>query len=347
MERLKSIIQNPKILLISFLFLIVPVMIILLALFKTTKRPEPRKTFATPTPIQLEEPKKEVPAPNIQTPPNLLINRLRDVSFQISGGSFPTQLKLYKTTPRPIESQKANSIAASLTFKKEPEKRISQTDTVLVWQDGLRQLIVHLETGTVEFFNPQSSSSLIINSPQEAMIKASDFLKTFNPYSESLSPDPQNISYYLSSPGDLKKTKNFEEADTFDIPFIQKVDNLPVYAQFGSSARAHAWVNKTGNIVRVSLRTQEIPLAEGTGQIISFDEAKKKIIEGEGTIVLYGEEYQGEPLPPPIKTTFASALLAYLKDSLNNSLYPIFVFSGIALVNDTEIKIMAYLPALK
>jgi len=347
MDKIRSIMRSPKVLLILFLFLVVPVMVLLLSLLKPAVPIRGARDFLSPTPVPLKIPEgEEIPMPTIQTPPNLLINRLRDISFQIPDQSYPTRVKLYKTAPTPIDPQRAEEIADSLLFKNEPLKRVTQADTILSWTNEQGQLIFYLGTGNMEYFSSQSNTSLPLNSPQEAMVRAKDFLKTFSPYSKSLDPAPSDVSYYLSSPGDLKKVEDFNEGDTIDVPFVQKVNGLPIYAQFGSGARTHVWINKAGGIIKVSLKTQEALIAEGESQILSFDEAKRKIEEGEGTIVLYGEAYHGNSLPPPTTTTFSSARLAYLKDA-SNFLYPIFVFSGIATVEGAEEKIVVYLPAIK
>lgn len=349
MDRLKTIINNPKVLLALFVFLVIPVVILLLSLLKIAKPQKPGEALPTPTQIPLKIPEgEEIPTPIIQMPPNVLINMLRDVSFQFPDQSFPAHVKIYKAVPTPIDSFNAQKISESLLFKNAPAKRLTQTDTVLSFKEAQRQLIISLKSGNIEYFNPESKISTEINSSQEAMIAAKDFIKVFSPYSETLDPNPSDISYYLSSAGDLRKLENFNETDILDIPFIQKVNGLTIYAQFGSGTRAHVWIHKEKGIIKVTLKTNEVLAAEGEDQVLSLNEAKNKIEEGAGTIVLYGEDYHGKTLPPPIKTIFTTVKLAYFKDNLTNFLYPIFVFSGTAQTNDGgEEKIIVYLPAAK
>lgn len=348
MDTIRSIVRNPKALLISLLFLVIPIIVLLFALIKPGTPKSGPQDVLPPTAVPLKIPdEEEIPMPTIQIPPNLLINRLRDISFQIPTQSFPSKVKFYKTAPASIDPSEAIKIAGLLLFKNDPQKRIIQADTILSWTNEQGQLIFYLESGNIEYFSSQNRPSPPLNSPQEAMIRAKDFLKTFSPYSESLDPEPSNISYYLSSPGDLKIVEDFNEGDIIDVPFVQKVNGLPIYAQFGSGARAHIWTNKTGDIIKASLKTRETLIAEGESQLISFDTAKKKIEGGEGAIVLYGEGYHGNPLPPPTVTAFSSTRLAYLKDTSTGFLYPIFVFSGTATVEGHKEKIIVYLPAIK
>jgi hypothetical protein len=74
-------------------------------------------------------------------------------------------------------------------------------------------------------------------------------------------------------------------------------------------------------------------------------EAKKKISQGEGIIALYGSG-DFSNLPPPEKTLFTNVVLAYFEDNINNTLYPVFVFEGLATTSSGELKIVVYLPAL-
>jgi hypothetical protein len=354
-DRLKILINNPRFLLGLFVFLAIPVVVLLLSLLIAPRHPDRlRETVPAPTPIPLKIPEnEEIPAPIFQMPPSLLINRLRDISFEFPDQTFPKVVKIYKAIPGAIDPLGAQKMAQALIFNNAPDKRITKTDTILTWKDGQRRLNVHLESGNIEYFNPQGlpvgpgTAPVRVYSPQEVMIAAQDFIRVFSPYSEGLSPSVQDISYYMSGPGAIEEVENFTDGDTFDVPFVQIINNLPIYSQFGSGARARVWFRQDAGVIKVTMRTNEALAAEGERQILTLGEAKRKIEDGEGVIVLYGGKYHGQALPPPTKTVFTHVKLAYFKDNITGFLYPIFIFSGTAAVEDKEERIVVYLLATK
>lgn len=325
-------------------------MILLLALTITKReaRPQIPSSLPTPTPIPLEIPEEAlIPTPRIQSPPNVLINRLRDITFSYGQVSIPRKIKLFKSEPTPVDPVSAKKIASELSFAGEGLTRNTQAGQAVFWQQGTRQIIFYLESGNVEYSSPQTLTPKKDSTLDELIRSSIDFLKIFSTFSEGLAPDPSRVSWFLSGPGELKVAENFEEADIIDIPFVQRVDGLSIFYQFGSNARGHVWINKSNQVLKVSLRSTDRLVGQREEDTLTIDEAERKIIEGQGIIVFYGSPYHEETLPPPLKTDFSRAEVGYLKDNLNNLLYPVFVFEGNAFLEDREGKISVYLPALR
>lgn len=348
MGKIKSLLENPKVIILIFLVILIPVITLLLSLLRPDDKITPKKSYLTPTPIANKIPQDEIiPTPEIKLPPSVIINKLRDVSFQLPPREFPDKLKLFKTTNTQVETEKALEIARLLGFENEPQKRVTQTNTSLSWTENRGQLIFYLESGNIEYLNTDPKQDMVVENSEDAISIAKNALKLLSPYTESLQPDQPNISYYLSSRGDLTKVENFNRADTLEIPFRQNINGIPVFGQYASVAPTHVFIKKRGGLVRISHKNSETITAEGEKNLLSLAEAKERILKGEGTIVLYGQAYHGSELPPPIQTVFNSVELAYFKDSENEFLYPIYVFSGTASVDNRGEKIVVYLPALR
>ncbi len=341
---------NPKILAVVLLFFIVFIIMALLSLFKSPKTSNKNapEVFPTPTlvPIQIPE-GAQIPTPVIKTAPNVLINRLGDVTFGIINKTFPKKVKLYTFTPTAIETVNAQTIARSLLFAT-PGKQLSTNDgQAISFQEGPKSLIFYLGKGNIQYFSGAQVGVRTVGSEKDVIDSAQAFLKTFDSYAQNLSANPSLISYLVGS-GNTRLVSRFEDADYYDVPFSQKINDLTLYVQLANPARAHVLVNKSKQITKATLNTPDILTAVKDVGIISIDDAKNKIIDNEGTIVSYGAGDQFETtLPVPDRTIFVSVELGYLNDNINYTLYPIYIFSGTAFTENQEEKIVVYLPALK
>lgn len=306
-----------------------------------------KESIITPTTVPIRIPAKaQIPAPKIQIPTTVLVNRLGNVSFSLSNNPFPKKTNLYGITPFPISPSNAKIIAQALFFTNEGRLISTNNGNALVYQEGVKNLIFYLEAGNIQYSSSITFGARSALIQEEIIDIAQNYLKKFYPYSQNLTPDPSSTIYFAGT-GDVSEVKKFEDADVYDIPFVRRVSNLPIFAQFGSHAQAHVWIDRSKQIQKLTLNTQDTLTTSQGREIISIDEAKNKIIKGEGTIVSYGSIGQYNALPVPDRTIFTTVDLGYLRDTSNRSLYPIFVFKGSAFANDREEPIVVYLPAFK
>ncbi|HVZ67700.1 MAG TPA: hypothetical protein VG917_05585 [Patescibacteria group bacterium] len=344
MEKLKTL--NPKILAIVLIFFVTFVLILFLSLFIGPKNKNGGQvTLNTPTPAPIQIPEDElIPTPIIQNPVSALTNRLGLVSFSVINITLPKKMNVYGGSPTPIEKSTGTNIAQKLGITTQGKITSTTNGDALSFQDKGKNLIFYLSAGNTQFFNGNATTDKTTGQSLDILSNtARGFMNLFSPISDGLVLDNKNIAFMVGG-GDVESVPTFEEATTLDVPFIATIDSYPLYSQFGSNAQGHVWIDKNGQVLRVTLNTKQTLTASKTVEIFTLEQAKKQIINGSGTIVKYGGD-EDVNLPTPTSTLFTGVNVGYIKDDTSKIIYPIFVFEGVATTNNSTYPIVVYLPA--
>ncbi|HVT00701.1 MAG TPA: hypothetical protein VHE53_00530 [Patescibacteria group bacterium] len=344
MEKIKTI--NPKILLIIFLFLITVILMAFLSLLIGPKRSN--KTIPeslTPTPVQEQIPEDaEIPTPIIQNPASVITNNLGQVSFSVLNLSIPKEMNIYSAEPAPIDQTTADSIAQKLGIETKGKITTTTNGDAMSFSDKSINLIFYLTSGNTQYFNSLASTNQTQGKNLNDLQNTSkNFMDLFSPLSDGLIIDEKNTSFITGS-GDTESVPSFDQATIINIPFIQTVDGLPLYSQFGSNTQGSVSINKNGQILRVILNTKQILLAKKSIPTLTLDAAKKAVINGNAVIAKYGTDNEVS-LPNPQSTLFTKVSLGYLRDTTAKLLYPIFIFEGVATTGGQNYPITIYLTA--
>lgn len=301
----------------------------------------------TPTPQPFTNTNKLQP-PQIKSPSNISTNDLGDVVFSFENPTLPRTAKIYSSSTRPLLESENEKIASRLSFIESPEIRQSTYGNIQIFRDNGRTLSFYPNIGRVEYINtPSSQSASLTPAISELELKAKGALEDLAPYTSHLELDSSGITYYRLG-GDLTQVNTLSDAEILSIPFIYSLAGLTIYGQYGESASADVWINKGGEILKITVRNANSIQNEQTVDLISIEDAKTKVLSGDGIITRLGEQYHAPTTITTISTVNLSGVsLAYLRDSSQEILSPILVFKGLAQTSVGEEEIILYLPAVK
>ncbi len=338
---------SPKTLLIIGAFVVVFVFIVFLSLVLPGGGGDRISNSLTPTPVSKTIPTGIIiPTPVIQVPPSININRLGTVTFGDLNGSFPTSASLYTFTPTQLSQTDVQKIAGIIGITTQGQSIQTEAGPALNYQDGNKNLTIYYALGSIQYFSGVSPTSRNVADQKDVIKIADNFTRSFTPYTDGLAVNESAIQYFIGA-GDLKETNAFSSADVYVVPFVQKINDLTVYSQLGNAATASVWVTKSGEIQRLTFMIPSELTATQTRGIISLEEAKTKITNGEGVITSYGPPNSYGTYATPERTNLTSVQLGYLTDMTNGILYPIYVFRGVANNSEQALPIIVYLPATK
>lgn len=313
--------------------------------------PKGKITVKGPFPTPTNSPGKipetiEIPKPNIKTPPSIINgSTLGNITFSILNIFYPKKLAVFTSRHQTITQTQAEKIANNLSFNVPGKESTKKNGKVLSFIQEDKSLIFYLDIGNIQFSSDNTSTDRTVKSADEAIKIAKDFLNNFEPFNKTLAVDQKSIVYYKGG-NEVVAVSSFNDADIYDIPFIESVNGITIYSQYGSAATAHVWVDRSGKVIKVTMNTPQQIIATRDENILSLNGAKTKILNGEQAVVKYGDNVN-QLLPIPKNTNFSTVNLGYLKDPTNNTLYPIFVFNGTSTTGSGDQEITVYLPAIE
>jgi hypothetical protein len=148
---------------------------------------------------------------------------------------------------------------------------------------------------------------------------------------------------------DTTPTNDFSKASYFLIIFQAKLDGVAVYRNFVNTSQATVLVNKYKTVTQVTYQYSDTSnFTPRNFPLITFDDAKSKILQSEGTIVNFTPGQND----PKNNATMDSAILnsvemVYFDDRKSGYIQPIFLFRGEATYPDSSKQpIIIYLPAV-
>ena len=305
--------------------------------------------FTTPTPILPRGyvPGSKIPTPAIKKAPSLQTNKLGAVTFLLPGVSFPADLTIYKIESSSIGQAQAQDIAKSFSINTAPQI-INSSLYIWISENKMKSLTAYLDSGLLIYTNAQTRAKedfaiISIKSDDDIKRVANDFLQKQYYLGKDLVID--KILYHKG--GELlPPATDISSATSFEVILKRVLNNVSLFYQYGTSSSVSVVIDTLGIVKKFSYVFLSYQGLEKR-QLLSIEEAKQKIQNGEGTIVSYGDN-QGVNIPPLLSTNINSVDIAYLGDRTTGFLVPIFVFTGISnSLTTANNPIVIYLPAMR
>lgn len=341
-----SIIGGLLLLVIAFLYLS----------FKGDKTELPRGALPTPTPVTLNEDFPDVPPLGtgiIKQDSYLATNELGEVIFNVPLIITPREAFLFTATGVPMKKDEASLVAKSFAVY-ENEQKIN--DDIFMWRsdDYTKFLTIYLQSSHISYtdsFVPAkadigSPSNRRISSASDASNIAVDFLRNRGLLKEGLHVDQENIETLKETSEGAQKV-SFEEATIVSIPFTRKLGSAQVIYQLGRTHSVIVWVDKFGTVRKLEHQYAGA-LIDSNRLLLNRAEVFGKIKNGQATIVKYGDNAEGVPMPTIAKTTFTNLVFSYFYDIEAGIFLPVYKLTGrvTTRANTTE-DLVVVLPALK
>lgn len=302
-----------------------------------------------------------VSTPAIILPPDARKPVKTAITFQFGNPTFPRQANVYRVSSYGVDDNWAQTIARTFKFTNTPQSRTDgEGFKSLIWQseDGTEVLSITLDVGYVEYSkyqnplqpgNDQTTTDPPL--PAETIIQiAQTFLESHKLYPPDVATSANNITYIISRGGEVEETDNKAQATTYRVGFSRTLERTLINQQFGTTTPISVWVERTGSVVKASY---QYPLVlEDTARafpLITLDEAKAKLIAGEGVIVnLEPGELSIKTVRDPQSIRLDKTSFRYFDDKRTGFIQPIFVFEGEATYEgNIREPVIMYLPALK
>jgi hypothetical protein len=321
----------------TIVIIIIAFLLVALLIFIAIFLKKPKQTNTTTPPISINN----VPTPNIETPEGITSQNLGKLSFSFKNQSTPKTGTLYSSKPQQLSQALISNFQNSLLPNSVSRKITTPQGDVIMNTDNSGSLIFYLYSGTVEYDSTSQASSgnLSSESLQEGAINTLSRLSI--PHQNN--PD---ILPYISEGGETSPANDFSSSNVIDFSFPEILDNQIVFQQLGSSAQTHVWLDKSGQLIKLTYRESYSYSPTAKTSLMSLDEAKNSLLQGKGEIVSYGNDYHSLP-EKPSETNISSFKMGLFNDFKNQLLYPVFVFEGTASNSKGSYPITIYLPAQK
>ena len=347
--RLADLALTPKKILLGLAFLAIIIVLLIVISLKIIKPKEVIKPPAVP---------EQISSPVINLPPQVDSTPLRNITFNLGTPNLPHEAPVYKISGSAINQQQAGSIANTFSITTSPRiTRGANGHTTLIWQNKniKKTLTITLETGQIEYIHtaqyakPDIGSAPLptITEPVQAANAAQDFLKdhTLNRHDIFV-----ENAQFIKGGEEIEYTDNLAEARSIKVNYGRKIQNTPVYYQFGNTSPISVWVDKLRTPIKISYQYSGIAKDSSRNfTLVNLEDAKTKLINGEGEIVNFtpgiDDPKNNKKL---ISANLTSVEFAYFDDGSTGYLQPIFVFKGEATYENVgEQDIVVYLPAIK
>lgn len=279
-----------------------------------------------------------LPTPNIKLPPGINKTQLKNLTFNLGNPSLPQKANVYKIYSYQIDSTLAQTIADTFNFKIPPKtSRISNKLTVLNWsiKDSHESLSITIDYGDVQYqktptyVKPDVGVAplpVITNSQQAAKI-AQNFLQTHNLFTNDLLVE--NIKF-LQGVYEPEQVDSIDKADFIQVNFKRQLAGLPVYYQYANLTTTSVIIDKQKSVTKVSYQYHPIQQdAAREFSLISLEQAKQKLTNGEGMIVNFipGED-DAKSSHEFLSAELTGVEVSYLDDASSGYLQPIYIFKG-------------------
>ncbi|MCJ7793007.1 MAG: hypothetical protein MUP45_03460 [Candidatus Marinimicrobia bacterium] len=259
----------------------------------------------------------------------------------------PTEVAQPATLEPPILNQaKINpgKIAYQLNLTDEPSK-VSQK--LPVYRVSLQK---QFDYSSLVKINLEGEK--IVNSSEQAVGYAKGFLEKNQRWNSTLESGEYEVNFFKVGGYEVFQVDNFGNADIIAVHFYPKINKLLVVGVSPFSGLMEVWIGKNAQIQKVkdflADYDQSYPLDY---PLISFDQAWQNLENQKGMIVsLTKQDEVYSPVAVGLNSiTITQVFLAYYQPpELPNSLQPIWVFKGFALLQDrTESEVAVYLPAIE
>jgi hypothetical protein len=281
-----------------------------------------------------------IPSLKINTAPGAPNGNLGVVTFKISQKNIPSSGVVYTQTPSRIPSDIVSHLQGRLLPGAEEKIVNTPKGQVIFMREKDRTLTIYLYSRVIVYNNetPEEGSTL---SQDQLLKRAVDFMRSLSLANDRV---PPSVSYYSNKTGDLVDVNSLAASDIVDIAFPEQVNGLLVFHQYGSDSRAHVWMSRSGEVLKLTYHYTPVYEPKTSISIPTIDQAEELIRKDKGIVVNVGGEYQQGELESPSGTVFTSVSVGYFNDGESEVLAPIFVFKGTSTIEGHSYPITVYLP---
>lgn len=351
---MKPILRSlPKKLTAIIIFLILVVIVLVIFVFSPQRTNQPQQTPSLlPTPFlgqvefnsTPEEP--DIHQGNDSTP---------QIIWKISNPNLRTSARIYKTQYAISENQSA-AIARQFGFTSQPEMFVNEfTDsTTATWTNFPKGLTLSITqtTGYIEYLNNviQGKADIDSKPPQtlesqtQVAENARTFLSSHGLLPPNVSTSTNNVKLFNETQHHPEEVDSFPNATLYQVVFIQQVDNIPVYIQFGNPLDISVWMTNTNIVKKISFFFTQVIGGSNPQPLLTFNQIQKQIDSGNGIIYAIGDE--GILLEDAALNSIelTSIQLVYLDDRTSGYLHPYYLLKGQETTTNNEVRI--YLSAV-
>jgi len=334
-----------RLILIGSFFLVI---ILLVLFFLTKKTQSPTNQIPSETVIRNQFPQVP-PAPIIAPPVGVDENSTKNVVVNFDSKEIPLQANLFIKDTVSLTEKQIIELGARFGFSVQPEKMLDGRGfSIYLWSEENKSLLITAETGEINFSNTKRTVNNHVR-VQEALSIAEEFLKGKRLFHSDLKTSLDSLRFYgLDGSKDPAIVKNYSENELIEVPFERMVDSFPVYHPQGSKKQISVTINIDTTVTKLEYRYSPLLQNGKSYSLLTFDEIKTKLLQGNGKYVKIGSEELLELTAPPTNPiSLTSFELAYLDDEVGLYIQPIFVFRGTTNVSGSQQDVILYLPAIR
>ncbi len=199
---------------------------------------------------------------------------------------------------------------------------------------------------------PNLEGEQVVSSPEQAAGYAKGFLEKNKRWTPELENGEYETNFLKIGGFEVFKALSFADADIIAVLFYPEIDNYLIVGKSPFSGSVEVWVGRNAQIQKVEDFLADYETTDSsTYPLLSFTQAWEAIIDQKGSVVslVKQEEAYDQTIIGINSIRVTQAFLAYYQPfDLPSSLQPIWVFKGIALLQDrTESEVGVYLPAIE
>lgn len=199
---------------------------------------------------------------------------------------------------------------------------------------------------------PNLEGEQIVSSVEQATSYAKGFLEKNKRWTPELENGKYETNFLKVGGYEVFKTNSFVKADIIAVHFYPEINHYLIIGNSPFSGLMEVWMGKNAQVQKVKdFLTNYDTTDPLTYPLLSFSQAWQKITDQEGTVtsLVKQEEVYDQTVIGINSIKIIQAFLTYYQPfDLPSSLQPIWVFKGIAVLQDrTESEVAVYLPAIE
>jgi len=249
------------------------------------------------------------------------------------GQTFPqTVPSVVYTNPASSQSQ-AVRIAGVLGLGGQPVEIKGNRGVLYTWNENGQTLTLGGDPTELSYTFYQPSQTTMGTRAINADTTTTQFVGRVGISVPNLTLTKIKTTLYEPTPSGPRVTTNTQTATTLGAEFQYKIDGLLVYTRYPTTSAVSVQIDGEGVLERFNgLWYAGIQKTESVTPVIAYNEAVRKLLGGEGTLLAFNsDEPQATDIPEKISVQTSSivrAELAYYYTPGTRLLAPVFVFYG-------------------
>lgn len=345
----------PKKILAVILFLVSIVVILLVIVFlpQPTQTPPSQPSFLLPTPYAgVAEFAEKPPLPILERQ----ITNTPQIIWNITNPNLKTSARIYKTQ-YVILGDRAAEIAKRFGFTTQPEifENPILKSTTATWMNAEQDQILSITqtSGYIEYLNNviqgkadvDSKPLPRIESRTQVVENARNYLSSHGLLPPGITTSANNVRLFNETQSHPEEVDEFPNATLYQAVFIQQVDTVPIYVQYGSPLDISVWLTNTNIVKKVSFFYTQIIGRSPSYRLFNFAQIKVQLETGNGLFYTLGSNGELIDNPNFSSVQFNSIQLVYVDDRTSGYIHPYFLLKGSDNATGNEVR--AYLSAVQ